>query len=79
MKSRASRVQFLSGTPISYGMDLDKLNKIFELTKEILFMHNDAEVIRQLNDELWRAGYETWITRMNGELCLSVRPRDANS
>jgi len=69
----------LSGTPISYDMNLEKLDKMFELTQEILLTHDDTEVIRRLNDELWSAGYETWITRRNGKPCLSVRPRDADS
>jgi len=64
------------------SIDLEKLDKMFELTREIMLTHNcddscenDAEVIRRLNDELWKAGYETWITQKDGKPYLSVRPR----
>jgi hypothetical protein len=63
-------------------MDLEKLDKMFELTREIILTHNcddscgnDTEIIQQLNDELWNAGYNTWITHRDGKPYLSVRPR----
>ena len=34
----------------------------------------DAEIIKRLNDELWDAGYMTWIAEKDGKPCLSVRP-----
>lgn len=64
-------------------MNLEKLNKMFELTSEVLLRHNhndshenDAEIIQRLNNELWNAGYETWVrVQENSKPYLSVRPR----
>jgi hypothetical protein len=63
-------------------VNLGKLDKILELTKQVLLTYdcddlceNDAEVIQRLNDELWNAGYMTWIIEKDGKPCLSVRPR----
>ena len=65
-------------------MNLEKLEKTFELAAEILFIYNGSdprknspEAIQRLNDELWNAGYMTWMTKKDGKACLSVRPRSA--
>ena len=61
-------------------MNLRKLEKIFELAEEVLLTcsdscEDDSKVIQRLNDELWNAGYMTWIVQKDGKTCLSVRPR----
>jgi hypothetical protein len=63
-------------------MDLERLDKLLELTTEVLLTYNrddsrknDSEVIQRLNDELWKAGYRTWIKQKDGKPCLSVKPR----
>jgi len=67
-------------------LNQERLKKIFELTTEELFTLDgansgngtngpDAEAIKNLNDELWNAGYMTWIVEKDSKPCLSVRPR----
>lgn len=63
-------------------MNLEKLDTIFELTTEVLLTYRsdgsgekDTDAIQRLNDELWNAGYQTWILQKDDKPCLSVRPR----
>ena len=64
-------------------MDLRRLDKVFKLTNEVLFTCNPhvnpgedhSQVIQRLNDELWIAGYMTWIKQDDRRPNLSVRPR----
>ncbi|MFC1716924.1 hypothetical protein ACFL6S_24870 [Candidatus Poribacteria bacterium] len=63
-------------------MDPEKLSKIFEFTNEVLLTCNPdgntsedhRQIIQRLNDELWKAGYMTWIVQRDGKPHLSVRP-----
>lgn len=63
-------------------MNVKKLERMFELTKEVVLAYNcsdpcesNSKVIQSLNDELWKAGYMTWIIQKDGKACLSVQPR----
>jgi hypothetical protein len=68
-------------------MDLDRLEKMFQITGEVVVtynpeggkkpLENETEAIRKLNDELWSAGYMTWILQKGGRYILSIRPRSA--
>ncbi len=64
----------------------ERLKRIFEFTAEVLFTCNSTNAdnstneigtdaaIQHLNDELWAAGYMTWIVEKDGKPCLLVRP-----
>ena len=64
----------------------ERLKRIFELTTKVLFTCDSTNAdnstneidtgttIQHLNDELWKAGYMTWIVEKDGKPCLSVCP-----